>query len=113
MICSTCSTPGILSAHNTYPTDTSTQIQEGSLGKDSGAIPRTAKLQPVDRDMGIQKQSYRYCDSVSLSLNVSVMHGSNWTVVMRVYYVYIKKFKSQCLQCFDPVGWVAGRASGL
>ena len=28
------------------------------------------------------------------------------------YYIY-SKLKYLCLQCFDAVGWVAGRASGL
>jgi len=27
--------------------------------------------------------------------------------------IYLCKLHSECLQCFDAVGWAAGRASGL
>jgi len=30
-----------------------------------------------------------------------------------VYSVLVKDYAIQCLQCFDAVGWAAGRASGL
>jgi len=38
-------------------------------------------------------------------IGIGERHGSACRVTARIYSV--------CLQCFDTVGWAAGRASGL
>jgi len=38
---------------------------------------------------------------------------ANWVVSVDNWFVFYCNFVVFCLQCFDTVGWVAGRASGL
>ena len=48
-------------------------------------------------------------------VNLYLCHDDSTTTISIVIVVYhfIYYFILSCLQCFDAVGWVAGRTSGL
>jgi len=54
-----------------------------------------------------------YC-CLSLKLWSECVHDTYHMRLLQMYCIMYKKSrKKDCLQCFDAVGWVAGRASGL
>ena len=48
--------------------------------------------------------------NASRSICVVTVDSSECFAIM--VYMYVKLY-TECLQCFDAVGWAAGRASGL
>jgi len=43
----------------------------------------------------------------------SLLHGFALLKILFILLHVVIAFSATCLQCFDAVGWAAGRASGL
>ena len=48
--------------------------------------------------------------SITTHASASGIHTDTSICLIYYYYYYCRYY---CLQCFDAVGWAAGRASGL
>ena len=64
-----------------------------------------------------QLKPYSYCDVIDCRCPygraANLDDTDDTSVIVRTFDLYVFSNGALCLQCFDAVGWAAGRASGL
>ena len=66
----------------------------------------------LERILGLNEREY-HLTYIVLGVWCSFTGSFTFCDVLNLYWIFMDACVAVCLQCFDAVGWAAGRASGL